>query len=167
MLPLPKRKPKSAEHLRRRLNLWSPLFFTGIKITYLSEDYTHCRATLKNWHNTKNSHGTQFGGSLFAMTDPIYAMMCNCIFGEKHYVWDKAAHIDFVKSAKGAVYLDCQISREEIDAILAATADGEKHLPQFTVRVFDENNETIAIATRTLYVRLKKEFRPTQTEKAA
>lgn len=167
MLPLPKRKPKSAEHLRRRLNLWSPLFFTGIKITYLSEDYTHCRATLKNWHNTKNSHGTQFGGSLFAMTDPIYAMMCNCLFGEKHYVWDKAAHIEFVKSAKGAVYLDCQISREEIDAILAATADGEKHLPEFTVRVFDENNETIAIATRTLYVRLKKEFRPTQPEKAA
>lgn len=160
MLPLPKKFPKTAKQLRRRLNLWSPLFFTGIKITHLSDDYTHCRATLKNWRNTKNSHGTQFGGSLFAMTDPIYAMMCNCLFGKKYYVWDKSAHIEFIKAGVGEVYLDCQISREEIDAIIAATADGEKHLPEFTVRVFDANNETIAIAKRTLYIRLKKEFRP-------
>ena len=77
---------------------------------------------------------------------------------EINYV--KEAHIDFIKAARGEVYLDCQISRKEIDEILSATASGEKHFPQFTVRVFDENNETIAIATRTLYVRLKKEFRP-------
>ena len=139
MLPLPKKMPKTANRLRHRLNLWSPLFFAGIKITYLSDDYTHCRATLKNWPFTKNPHGAQFGGSLFALTDPIYAMMCNCLLNQTHYVWD---------------------SRKEIDEILSATASGEKHFPQFTVRVFDENNETIAIATRTLYVRLKKEFRP-------
>lgn len=160
MLPLPKKLPKTANHLRHRLNLWTPLFFTGIKITYLSEDYTHCRATLKNWCFTKNSHGTQFGGSLFALTDPIYAMMCNCLFGDKHYVWDKSAHIDFVKAAPNEVYLDCQISQHDIDTILAATANGEKHFPEFTVRVFDQNNDTIAIATRVLYVRLKKEYRP-------
>lgn len=115
---------------------------------------------LKNWRNTKNSHGTQFGGSLFALTDPIYAMMCNCLFHEKYYVWDKSAHIEFIKASKGAVFLDCQISRAEIDEIIAATADGEMHLPEFTVRVFDEQNETVAIAKRTLYIRLKKEFRP-------
>lgn len=160
MLPLPKKLPKSANHLRHRLNLWTPLFFTGIKITYLSEDYTHCCATLKNWYHTKNPHGAQFGGSLFALTDPIYAMMCNCLFGKTHYVWDKSAHIDFIKAAQGEVYLDCKISREEIDTILAKAANGEKYFPEFTVRVFDKNNETIAIATRVLYIRLKKEFRP-------
>ncbi len=160
MLSLPKKLPRTAEMLRHRLNLWSPLFFSGIKITYLAEDYTHCRAKLKNWQRNKNSHGTQFGGSLFAMTDPIYAMMCHCLFGEKHYVWDQSAHIEFIKPGQGEVYLDCQISRAEIEAILAATAGGEKYLPEFTVRIFDEQGETVAIAKRVLYVRLKKEFRP-------
>lgn len=160
MLPLPKRMPATAEKLRKRLNLWSPLFFSGIKITYLADDYTHCRAMLKNWRRNKNSHGTQFGGSLFALTDPIYAMMCNCLFGEKHYVWDHSAYIEFIKPGYGEVYLDCQISHQEIDEILTATADGEKHLPEFTVRVFDENGDTVALAKRILYVRLKKEFRP-------
>lgn len=44
MLPLPKKRPTTAEKLRRRMNWWAPLLFTGIQITYLSEDYTHCRA---------------------------------------------------------------------------------------------------------------------------
>lgn len=160
MLPLPKTRPKNATKLRRRMNLWPPLFFTGIQITYLSDDYTHCRARLRNWFNTKNTHGSQFGGSLFAMTDPIYAMMCNCLFGDKHYVWDKSATIEFVKPGRGEVYLDCKISRENIEDILANTANGEKYFPEFTVRVFDSSGETIAIAQRTLYIRLKKEFRP-------
>ncbi|XXQ69215.1 DUF4442 domain-containing protein [Neisseriaceae bacterium B1] len=160
MLPLPKRPPANAEKLRRRLNWWSPLFFMGIQITYLSNDYTHCRARLRNWFNTKNTHGSQFGGSLFAMTDPIYAMMCNCLFGDRHYVWDKAASIEFVKPGRGEVYLDCQISHEKIEEILAHTATGEKHFPEFTVRVFDANDDTIAIAQRILYIRLKKEYRP-------
>ena len=160
MLPLPKKLPATAEQLRHRLNLWSPLFFTGIRISYLSDDYTHCRAVLKNWRRNKNSHGSQFGGSLFAMTDPIYAMMCNCLFSEKHYVWDKSATIEFVKPGFGDVYLDCQISRDEIDNILKNTENGEKYFPEFTVRVFDAQGETVAIAKRILYVRLKKEFRP-------
>lgn len=161
MLPLPS-LPKNAKSMRRRLNWWPPLFFAGIQITYLSDDYTHCKARLRNWFATKNIHGTQFGGSLFAMTDPIYAMICNCIFGEKHYVWDKSASIEYIKPAHGEVYLDCQIQPEEVAAIIANTADGEKYCPEFTVRVFDKNNETIAIAKRTIYIRLKKEFRPVQ-----
>ena len=162
MLPLPRKRPKNAKTLRRRLNLWSPLLFSGIQITHLSDDFTHCKARLKNWRNTQNSHGTQFGGSLFALTDPIYAMMLNCLFADKYYVWDKSAHIDFVKPGYGEVYLDCQVSKQDIDNIIKNTESGDKYLPEFTVRIFDKNDETIAIAKRVLYVRLKKEFRPAE-----
>lgn len=160
MLPLPKKRPKSATALRRRMNWWSPLFFTGIQITYLSDDYTHCRARLRNWHFTKNSHRSQFGGSLFALTDPIYPIMLSSIFGDRYYVWDKEAHIDFIKPGYGEVYLDCHLTMDDLESIKSATDNGEKHLPQFTVRIFDKNGETVAVATRTLYVRLKKEYRP-------
>lgn len=82
------------------------------------------------------------------------------LFGETHYVWDKFAHIDFIKPAFGEVYLDCQLSQDKIDHILAQTANGEKTFVDFDVRIFDANNDTIALAKRTLYLRLKKEFRP-------
>ena len=83
MLPLPRKRPKTAAALRRRLNWWSPLFFAGIQITYLSDDFMHCRARLRNWFNTKNTHGSQFGGSLFALTDPIYPIRLGCLDGDK------------------------------------------------------------------------------------
>lgn len=164
MLPLPKTFPKNAQSLRHRLNWWVPLFFTGIHITYLSDDYTHCKAKLRNWFFTKNAHQSQFGGSLFAMTDPIYSVMCLGLFGEKYYVWDKAAHIEFIQPAYKEAYLDCKITHTEIEQILAHTQEGEKYFPEFTVRIFDQENNTIAIAKRTLYIRLKKEFRPTHTQ---
>ncbi len=162
MLPMPKKPLKTAEATRRRINLWTPLLFSGIQITHLSEDYTHCRARLRDWRITKNSHGSQFGGSLFALTDPIYAMMLNCIFGQTHYVWDKSAEIEFVKPGYGAVYLDCSIDAYTVEHIKNATANGEKYLPDFTVRLFDEAGDTIALVKRTIYLRLKKELRPQQ-----
>ena len=160
MLPMPKKPLKTAEATRRRINLWAPLLFSGIQITHLSEDYTHCRARLRHWHLTKNSHGSQFGGSLFALTDPIYAMMLNCIFGDKHYVWDKAASIDYIKPGYGAVYLDCRIDPQTVAEIRERTASGDKYLPEFTIRLFDDAGETVAEVKRTVYLRLKKEYRP-------
>lgn len=163
MLPLPRRRPKNAAALRRRLNWWTPLLFSGIHISHLSDDFTHIKATLKDWKRTKNSHGSQFGGSLFAFTDPIYALLLNCLFGETHYVWDKSAEIDFIKPGFGAVHLDCRLSPDDIAQIRQATANGDKYLPEFTVRVFDDQGDTVALVKRTVYVRLKKEFRPLDT----
>ena len=164
MLPLPADGSVcTARQIRFRLNIWLPLLFAGIRITYLSDDFTHMRGKLRNWRSTKNSHGSQFGGSLYAFTDPIFAVMLQNILGEPYYVWDKSASIDYIKAAYDEVYLDCRISAEEIAAIKAASADGKKHFPEFTVRLFDKNNDTIAIAKRVIYVRLKREYRPEQT----
>ena len=88
--------------------------------------------------------------------------MLGCLYGDKYYVWDKSAHIEFVQPAMGEVYLDCRLSHADRASIEAATANGEKHFPVFTVRIFNANNETIAVATRTLYIRLKKEYRPNE-----
>ena len=80
--------------------------------------------------------------------------MLGCLYGDKYYVWDKSAHIEFIQPAMGEVYLDCRLSHADRASIEAATANGEKHFPVFTVR--------IAVATRTLYIRLKKEYRPAE-----
>lgn len=150
----------SARTIKRLLNLWPPLLFSGIQITELSDDFTYCKARLRDWKRNRNSHGTQFGGSLFAMTDPIYAMMLNAIFGKRCYVWDKYAEIDFIQPGRGEVYLDCYISTTQLNDIKNAISHGEKYLPEFQIRLFDSHNNTIATVKRIVYIRLKKEFRP-------
>ena len=162
-----RQRPQSARRTQRMLNLWPPLLFSGIRITHLADDFTRIRAKLAGWRSTQNLHGSQFGGSLFAMTDPIYSLMLNGIFHGRCYVWDKAAEIEFVKPGRGAVYLDCSISREEIAAIEAAIAGGGKYLPEFTVRLYDDHGDTVDLVRRVVYVRLKKELRPPPQEETS
>ena len=162
MAALPRKLPKSAATLRRRMNLWAPLRYSGIVVTHISPDFTHLRAKLRNLPYTRNMNGSQFGGSLLSITDPIYSVMLLGALGDNYYVWDKSAAIDFIKPGFGEVYLDCRLSHADRASIEAATANGEKHFPVFTVRIFNARNETIAVATRTLYIRLKKEYRPAE-----
>ena len=42
MAALPRKLPKSAATLRRRMNLWAPLRYSGIVVTHISPDFTHC-----------------------------------------------------------------------------------------------------------------------------
>ena len=155
---------RTANGLRRVMNLWPPLFFSGIQIMEMSEDYRYMKARLRNWPLTRNLHGAQFGGSLFAMTDAAYALMLNGLMRHKYYVWDKSSHIDFIKPGRGEVYIECQISNEQLAEIYERTKDGEKFFPEFEVRIFDKNGETVAIAKRVIYVRLKPSFRPVKPE---
>lgn len=149
-----------ANRLRWVLNLWPPFLFSGIKITEIAPDYRYCKVILKDWPGTKNANGTQFGGSLFAMTDPIYSLMLMGLLGKRYFVWDKAAHIDFEKPGQGRVYVECRISDTFLAALQENTAHGEKYLPQVVDQIKDKRGQVVATVTRTLYVRLKPAFRP-------
>ena len=134
MPSLPRKLPKSAAAMRRRMNLWAPLRYAGITVTHLSPDFTRIRAKLRDCPSTKNMNGSQFGGSLLAMTDPIYSVMLHGALGNNYYVWDKSASIDFIKPGFGEVYLDCKLNYDDVERIRAETAGGQKYLPEFTVR---------------------------------
>lgn len=146
--------------LRVMLNLWPPFFFTGIKIISIAPDFRSCKVKLKNWPGTRNANGTQFGGSLFAMTDPIYSLMLMGLLGSKYFVWDKSAHIEFKKPGVGEVYVECNISDEMLAAVKSGTENGEKYLPEVNNTIVDKNGTIVATVSRVLYVRLKPPFRP-------
>lgn len=155
-----RRRFRSAATTRKILNLWPPLLFSGIHITELSNDFRHIKSRLRDWPGTRNLHGAQFGGSLFSLTDAAYAVMFNGLIGNKYFVWDKSAHIDFIKPGRGEVYIDCTITDEMLAGVYEHTKNGEKYLPEYEVRIFDKNGDTVAIVKRTLYIRLKPSFRP-------
>ncbi|WP_274584276.1 DUF4442 domain-containing protein [Neisseria leonii] len=145
---------------RLMLNLWPPLLLSGIQVTELSDDFRRMKTRLKNWPGTRNLHGAQFGGNLFALTDAAYAIMLNHMIGDQYYVWDKSAHIDFIRPGRGEVSIECVLTDDMMADIYRHTADGGKYLPEYEVVIKDKAGETVAVARRTLYIRLKPEFRP-------
>lgn len=149
-----------AKTLRRIINLWPPLFFNAISVTYISDNFREIDVKLKlRWYN-RNNVGTQFGGNLFAMTDPWYMLMLMENLGRDYYVWDKKATIDFISPGRGHVTAKFILTQERIDQIRTATANGEKYLPDFVVEIVDDKQRLIARLHRTVYVKRKPHKMP-------
>ncbi|MDP5135424.1 DUF4442 domain-containing protein [Rheinheimera baltica] len=145
--------------MRHLLNFWPPFFFPGIKVAELRNDYRYCRVELKGRSWTQNINSTQFGGSIFAMTDPIYPLMLMGVLGKEYLVWDKQADINFITPGKGKLTAEFWLSDDTVECIRTATQDGNKHFPQFIVHIKDNDNQLVAEVNRTVYVRKKAKYR--------
>lgn len=152
---------------RTIVNLWPPLFFSGIKVTHLTENYREARITLKlRWYN-RNYVGTQYGGSLMSMTDPWYMLMLMTNLGRDYFVWDKHAEIDYISPGKTHVHAHFKITDEILADIRAKTAGGEKYIPEFLVDIKDNNDQLVARVKRRVYIKLKPHARTNEKPETA
>lgn len=146
----------SARRMRWILNLWPPFLFTGIRVQSIADDYSSAEVMLrKRWYN-RNAVGTQFGGSLFAMTDPFWMLLVMQHLGREYIVWDKAGEIEFVSPGRSHVYARFQLDPAVTEELRAATANGERHLHWFDTDVVDTQGQVVARVRKQLYVRRKR-----------
>ena len=142
-------------------NIWLPYLGAGIKILEASGDFRYCKVGLKRtWYNA-NYVGTQFGGSMYSMTDPFFMLMLINNLGKDYIVWDKAAKIDFIKPGKTMLIAEFKIDQSLIDLIKEKTKNSEKYIFDLPIEIFDTDKNLIAKVEKTLYVRLKKDQRAT------
>lgn len=145
-----------ANFLRHIINLWPPLLFNSISVTRINQNFREVDVALKlRWFN-RNNVRTQFGGNLFAMTDPWYMLMLMENLGRDYFVWDKKASIDFISPGRTHVTARFILTEEKIAEIIAATANGEKYLPEFIVEIYNTEQVLVARVHRTVYVKRKK-----------
>lgn len=138
------------------MNLWPPYLGAGIRVEHISPDFREIRVAMKlRWFN-RNAVGTQFGGSLYSLTDPFLMLMFLFNLEGEHLVWDKAAEIEFVQPGHGVVRAEFRITEDDLQRLRAATASGEKYLPEFNVDVVDEAGQVVARVRKQLYARLKR-----------
>lgn len=150
---------RKARLLRWAMNFYPPYLGAGVRIQHIAGDFREVRVKMGlGWYN-RNYVGTQFGGSLYSMTDPFFMLMVMENLGSDYIVWDKAASIDFIAPGKGPVYADFRIEEALLDEIRQRTAGGDKYLPQLHVDVHDGDGTLVARVHKTLYVRLKPRVR--------
>jgi acyl-coenzyme A thioesterase PaaI-like protein len=141
---------------RRLLNFYPPYLGAGIKVTYISGDWKEIHVSMSlRWFN-KNAVGTHFGGNLHSMIDPHLMFILIQQLGDEYWVWDKATNIEFAKASKQKVTSVIKVSDKDLEIIKQKTANGDKYFPVFDVEIIDENNDLVAKAKKTLYVRKKQ-----------
>ncbi|MGZ5280236.1 MAG: DUF4442 domain-containing protein, partial [Pseudobdellovibrionaceae bacterium] len=123
---------------------WPPFLGAGISVHILSDDMMHAQTRLKlRWWN-RNYVGTQYGGSMFSMTDAIYMVMLLQTLGPGYIVWDKAASIRYLKPGKTNVYADYKLTEEILNGIRKTLESQEKMDWTTKVLIRDLNDEVIA-----------------------
>ena len=80
----------SARQLHKGMKWWPPFLGAGIRVRSLSDDFRDAVVELKLGRLNRNYVGTHFGGSLYAMTDPFFAIMLMHNLGGDYLVWDKS-----------------------------------------------------------------------------
>jgi len=136
-------------------NMWFPFLGSGIDIVKASDDFRSITVRLKKrWYNT-NYVGTQFGGSIYSMTDPFYMLMLVNNLGSDYIVWDKAASIRFKKPGRTDLYTKFKITQNEIDSIKSDLRDVEKIDWIKDVEVMDSEGNVVAVVNKTLYIKKK------------
>jgi acyl-coenzyme A thioesterase PaaI-like protein len=150
----------SPRALRWLLNIWPPFRGAGIRVRHIAPDWSEARVELREGLLNRNFVGTHYGGSLFSMTDPFYALMLMHRLGGQYLVWDQAASIEFVAPGRGKVSARFLLEEKTLAEIKMQATGGQKVLPQFEVEIKDEAGALVARVRKTLYVRLKPRYRP-------
>lgn len=144
---------------RRLLNLWPPFLFNSIRLLTLSDDWREARVVLRLRPWNRNYVRTQFGGNLFAMTDPFWMLLAMHQLGRDYLVWDKAGAIDFVAPGREDVYAHFKLEPSVVEELRQAAAGGGKVLRWFETEVTTASGEVVARVRKQLYVRLKPRAR--------
>ena len=136
-------------------NLFPAVLATGMRITYIASDHREVRIRLPLSWRTRNYVGTIFGGSIYAATDPIYAVMLMKLLGPNFVVWDKAANIQFKKPGRSTLYANFKLEESELETIRLALETQPSVNRVYTVDLADKTGLVCATVEKTLYVRRK------------
>lgn len=145
----------SPKGLRFALNIWPPLLFSGIRIKHFGPSFQSVSLKLAKSHLTSNYFGTQFGGSLFSLTDPFWVIMISQNLGPTYTVWDKHGEIEFVKPGRTAVYATLELDLDLLGSLKADADAGNKVLHWFETDLTDPQGEIIAKVRKQVYIRKK------------
>lgn len=149
----PFKHPHIFKHM---MNIYPPYVGAGIKADEVNFDTGVIRITMGLNKLNQNIVGTQFGGSLYSMTDPFIMLLLMQKLGNEYMVWDKSASIDFIKAGKTAVTAEMTISDDEVAMIKDLAKDGEPVFRDYSIDIKDKQGVIVAKVEKKLYIRLRE-----------
>ena len=138
------------------MSVYPPYLAAGVRVVDVSDDATRFDVEMRLRFWNQNYFGTHFGGSLYAMCDPFFALILTEALGPDYVVWDKASTIRFLRPGRGTVRARFEIPAEHIAASRRdadAAGRAEVTLP---VDVLGPADERVAHVTKVLSVRSRR-----------
>jgi acyl-coenzyme A thioesterase PaaI-like protein len=147
---IPKRR------LLQIMNVYPPYLGAGVRVADIEGSGDRIDAVTIELRTTlwnRNSMGTAFGGSLYAMADPWFMLLLTWKLGPPYVVWDKSAAIDFVRPGRATVHARFEMKDTVVEEIRAQLEAVGKVEPRFETEVLDERGGLVARVRKHLHAK--------------
>ena len=148
----------SERALKWVMNAYPPLLFQRIWVKKFHQGFLGVDVKISNSFLNRNYNGSIFGGTIYAATDPFYAILFDQLMqrrGFKVRVWLKSASIQYLKPGLTNLYFTLKITDEMIaEAENSLKANG-KFVKSYPMELFNKQGELCATVMNEVYLRTK------------
>lgn len=146
----------SERTLKWVMRLYPPLLFQRIWVKKFHKDFKGVDVKIVRSILNRNYNASIFGGTIYAASDPFFALLFDQIFKRKGYktrVWLKSASIDYIKPGRTSLYFQIKITEKEIDQAKNDLDNLGKFIKKFPMEIKDSEGVLCAQVINEVYVR--------------
>ncbi|MES2418904.1 MAG: DUF4442 domain-containing protein [Bacteroidota bacterium] len=148
----------SEKTLKWALCLYPPLLFQRIWVKKFHPEFLGVDVKISNSFLNRNYNGSIFGGSIYAATDPFYAILFDQLMQRKGFkvrVWLKSAAIQYLKPGLSNLHFTLIITDEMIAEAETSLNETGKFVKSYPMELYNEQGELCATVTNEIYLRNK------------
>lgn len=148
----------SEQTLKWAMCLYPPLLFQRIWVKKFHPGFLGVDVKISNSFLNRNYNGSIFGGTIYAATDPFYAILFDQLMqrrGFKVRVWLKSASIQYLKPGLTNLYFSLKITDEMIAEAENSLKETGKFVKSYPMELFNKQGELCATVMNEVYLRTK------------
>lgn len=146
----------SEKTLKWALCLYPPLLFQRIWVKRFHPGFRGVDVKINKSLFNKNYNGSIFGGTIYAATDPFYALLFDQLLqrrGFKVRVWLKSASIQYLKPGRKSLYFTIEVNEDMLTEAIEALNTVGKFVKAYPMEIKDSAGELCATVMNEVYVR--------------
>jgi len=148
----------SEKTLKWALCLYPPFLFQRIWVKKFHDGFLGVDVKITNSFLNRNYNGSIFGGSIYAATDPFYALLFDQLMqrrGFKARVWLKSAAIQYLKPGLTSLHFTIKITDEMIAEAEKSLNETGKFVKSYPMELYNEEGILCATVMNEIYLRHK------------
>lgn len=138
------------------MRLYPPLLFQRIWVQKFGDNFKSCTVKINKSFLNKNYNGSIFGGTIYAATDPFYALLFDQLMQRKGFkvrVWLKSASIQYLKPGRSNLYFTIIVTDEMIAEAEQSLRSVGKFVKAYPMEITNKNGELCATVMNEVYIR--------------
>lgn len=146
----------SERTLKWVMRLYPPLLFQRIWVKKFHQDFMGVDVKIIHSILNRNYNSSIFGGTIYAASDPFFALLFDQIFRRKGYktrVWLKSASIDYIKPGRRSLYFQIRLTDQDVKEAKNSLDTVGKFIRKYPMDIVDQDGQLCAKVVNEVYVR--------------